>query len=53
LSELSEKLEINVILVSYVAVLHVLIHVNGVQDTVEESSFFYKIIDFGELLKQV
>ena len=35
------------------AVLPVLIHVNGVQDTVEESGFFCKIIDFGDLLKQV
>jgi AAA+ ATPase superfamily predicted ATPase len=34
------------------AVLPVLIHVNGVQDTVEESDFFCKIIDFGDLLKQ-
>jgi AAA+ ATPase superfamily predicted ATPase len=35
------------------AVLPVLIHVNGVQDSVEESGFFCKIIDFGDLLKQV
>nr|NGX53647.1 hypothetical protein [Chlamydiota bacterium] len=28
----------------------VLIHVNGVMDSVIESDFFAKIIDFGELL---
>ena len=32
------------------AVLPILIHVNGVHRSVEESNFFYKIIDFGELL---
>jgi AAA+ ATPase superfamily predicted ATPase len=32
------------------AVMPVLIHVNGVHETVIESDFFYKIIDFGDLL---
>jgi hypothetical protein len=32
------------------AVMPVLIHVNGVHETVIESGFFYKIIDFGDLL---
>ncbi len=32
------------------ACLPVLIHVNGVTDTVIESDYFYKIIDFSQLL---
>lgn len=35
------------------AILPILIHVNGVHESVEESEFFYKIIDFGNLLKEV
>jgi len=33
-----------------IAVLPVLIHVNGVNDGLLDSQYFYKIIDFGELL---
>lgn len=32
------------------AVVPVLIHVNGVSDSVDDSDYFYKIIDFSELL---
>lgn len=32
------------------AVVPVLIHINGVSDAVEDSHYFYKIIDFSELL---
>ena len=32
------------------AILPVLIHVNGVQESVLDSKFFYEIIDFGDLL---
>jgi AAA+ ATPase superfamily predicted ATPase len=32
------------------AVVPVLIHVNGVSDAVDDSSYFYKIIDFSDLL---
>jgi hypothetical protein len=31
---------------------YVLIHVNGVDDSVKEERFFSNIIDFGELLKE-
>ncbi len=34
------------------AILPILIHVNGVHESVEESNFFYKIIDFGNLLQK-
>ncbi len=34
------------------AILPILIHVNGVHASVEESGFYYKIIDFGNLLNE-
>ena len=30
--------------------LPILIHINGVTDSVVESGYFYKIIDFGDLI---
>jgi len=34
------------------AILPVLIHVNGVSNAVSEADFFYRVIDFGELLTE-
>jgi len=49
IEEVREKIN-NISLPRGVAVLPVLVHVNGVSDKIKDADYFHKIIDFGELL---
>src|SRR3990167_1758400 len=51
IEEVQEKTE-RLVVPKGMAILPILIHVNGVHESVEESSFFYKIINFGNLLQE-
>ncbi|OGT47111.1 MAG: ATPase [Gammaproteobacteria bacterium RIFCSPHIGHO2_12_FULL_41_15] len=49
IDEVKEKIK-RISLPRGIAVLPILVHVNGVIDSIEEDAYFYRIIDFGELL---